>query len=288
MKSNTVTRGLAIGLLVLYFLWSLFSLPFTNILVSASIGLISYGSSESIEIASVSTIVTGVIFYTYIKSWSMEEGFEANKLAVIEPAGPVFDKDGMAPLVRKDSVQAENMDSIVKRIAEISGGSNVIKGMLSADYLEGFADANVVDNPVPDAGSKDADKKKEDAVTNSAVPAEVKDSAKVSETFKNQMPNNQAVETFAKDSAKTGAENTALFRLGSIPTDMAGGPHIDASTTLMGALNALKPDQIKSMTDDTQKLMETQKNLMNMLNSMKPMLQDGKQMMETFGTMFNK
>jgi hypothetical protein len=34
--------------------------------------------------------------------------------------------------------------------------------------------------------------------------------------------------------------------------------------------------------------METQKNLMNMLNSMKPMLQDGKQMMETFGTMFNK
>jgi hypothetical protein len=218
----------------------------------------------------------------------VEEGFEANKLAVIEPGGPAFKTDGMAPVVRKDSLQAENMDSIVKRIAQISGGSNVIKGMLSADYLEGFADASVVDNPVPDAGSKDADKKKEDAVTNSAAPAEVKDTAKVSETFKNQMPNNQTVETFAKDSAKTGAENTALFRLGSIPTDSAGGPHIDASTTLMSALNALKPDQIKSMTEDTQKLMETQKNLMGMLGAMKPMLQDGKQMMETFGTMFAK
>jgi hypothetical protein len=42
------------------------------------------------------------------------------------------------------------------------------------------------------------------------------------------------------------------------------------------------------MTEDTQKLMETQKNLMGMLGAMKPMLQDGKQMMETFGTMFAK
>ena len=160
--------------------------------------------------------------------------------------------------------------------------------MLSSSYVEGFADAASVNNPVPDAGSKDVEKKKDDAAAPSSdKPASVKEET-VSESFKSQLPGGDAIASFAKDSTKTGADNTGLFRLGSIPTDSAGGPHIDASTTLMSALNALKPEQIKSMTEDTQKLMETQKNLMGMLGAMKPMLQDGKQMMETFGTMFAK
>jgi hypothetical protein len=40
------------------------------------------------------------------------------------------------------------------------------------------------------------------------------------------------------------------------------------------------------MTQDTQKLIETQKSLMSMLGTMKPMLQDGKQMMVNFQEMF--
>ena len=61
---------------------------------------------------------------------------------------------------------------------------------------------------------------------------------------------------------------------------------IDQGTTVINALNSLNPDQIKSMTDDTRKLIETQKNLMSMLGSMKPMLQDGKQLMANFQEMF--
>jgi hypothetical protein len=74
---------------------------------------------------------------------------------------------------------------------------------------------------------------------------------------------------------------TGMFKLGSIPADAVGGSHIDVGTTLMNALNALKPDQVKAMTDDTRKLMETQKSLMGMLTTMKPMMSEGKQMMET-------
>ena len=86
MKSNSITRGLAIGLVIIYFLWSLVTLPFTNILVSASIGIISYGSSESVELSCIATIVVGAIFYTYIKIHNINtEGFEANNLAVIQP-----------------------------------------------------------------------------------------------------------------------------------------------------------------------------------------------------------
>jgi hypothetical protein len=79
-----------------------------------------------------------------------------------------------------------------------------------------------------------------------------------------------------------------MFKLGSIPSDAVGGAHIDVGTTLMNALNSLKPDQVKAMTDDTRKLMETQKSLMGMLTNMKPMIQDGKQLMETFTEMFGK
>jgi hypothetical protein len=285
MKSNSVTRGLAIGLLVVYLLWSLFSLPFTNILVSASIGLISYGSTESLEISSVVTILIGVMFYTYRRSWyTTEEGFEANDLSVSIPGGPAFES-GRQMGVTNNASASEGPMPIVKLVDELQ--KKHIKGMLSANYMEGFADAGAINNPVPDAGSETGDKKKEDAaVPSSTAPAPVKDATALSETLKSQLPGGKAIETFAKDG--NGPENTGLFRLGALPTDKAGGPHIDASTTLMTALNALKPDQIKAMTDDTQKLMETQKNLMGMLGAMKPMLQDGKQMMETFGTLFNK
>jgi hypothetical protein len=40
------------------------------------------------------------------------------------------------------------------------------------------------------------------------------------------------------------------------------------------------------MSADTQKLIDTQKSLMGMLSTVKPMMQDGKQMMDTFQEMF--
>ena len=76
------------------------------------------------------------------------------------------------------------------------------------------------------------------------------------------------------------------FKLGEIPSQVKNGPHIDAGSTLMQAIKGLNPDQINAMTKDTQQLIETQKSLMGMLGSMKPMLNDGKQLMETFEQMF--
>jgi hypothetical protein len=82
-------------------------------------------------------------------------------------------------------------------------------------------------------------------------------------------------------------DNGGLFKLGAIPSDTAGGFHIDAGTTVINALNSLKPDQIQAMTKDTQALIETQKSLMSMLKTFSPMLTEGKQMMDTFNTMFS-
>lgn len=62
--------------------------------------------------------------------------------------------------------------------------------------------------------------------------------------------------------------------------------HLDAGTTFMNAYKSLKPDQIAAMTKDTQELMETQKQLMSTLHTLKPLISDGKQMMEMFQSYF--
>lgn len=62
--------------------------------------------------------------------------------------------------------------------------------------------------------------------------------------------------------------------------------HLDAGTTFMNAYKSLNPDQISAMTKDTQELINTQKQLMTTLNTLKPLITDGKQMMETFGSYF--
>jgi len=83
-------------------------------------------------------------------------------------------------------------------------------------------------------------------------------------------------------------ELPAPFKLGEIPSQVKNGPHIDAGATLIKAIQGLNPDQINAMTKDTQQLIETQKSLMGMLGTMKPMMNDGKELMETFNQMFGQ
>lgn len=64
------------------------------------------------------------------------------------------------------------------------------------------------------------------------------------------------------------------------------GFHIDSGTTFLNAYKALKPEQIAAMTKDTQDLMATQRNLMSTLEALKPMLSDGQNMMNMFGSFF--
>jgi len=64
--------------------------------------------------------------------------------------------------------------------------------------------------------------------------------------------------------------------------------HLDAGTTFMNAFKSLKPDQISEMTKDTQELMHTQKQLMSTLSTLKPLIQDGKEMMGMFQSYFGE
>jgi hypothetical protein len=62
--------------------------------------------------------------------------------------------------------------------------------------------------------------------------------------------------------------------------------HLDAGTTFVNAYKQLQPDQISAMTKDTQELINTQKQLMSTLNTLKPLMTDGKQIMDTFQSYF--
>ena len=84
------------------------------------------------------------------------------------------------------------------------------------------------------------------------------------------------------------AEMAMPFKLGEIPSQAKNGPHIDAGSTLIKAIESLNPDQINAMTKDTKQLIDTQKSLMGMLGTMKPMMNDGKELMETFQQMFGE
>lgn len=61
------------------------------------------------------------------------------------------------------------------------------------------------------------------------------------------------------------------------------GFHLDAGTTFLNAYKALKPDQIASMTKDTQELLTTQKSLVAMLDSFAPLLKDMNKITGFFG-----
>jgi len=143
---------------------------------------------------------------------------------------------------------------------EISGR---IRGMLNPGVgtIQGFADVSGNDGMAPDTAPST------EVATVKSEPAPVAEKQ----------------EKQSKDGFE--AEN-GLFKLGRLPTESKGGSYIDKGSTISNALKSLKPEQIKEMTRDTQQLLETQKNLMEMLKTFAPMISEGKEMMNTFNGMF--
>ena len=145
-------------------------------------------------------------------------------------------------------------------------------GVLSAFTSEGFADVG-------------SDEEK-DGAPNQSKPAATK------ETYANEVDADhvKAVSSSMeeKDVEKdefTSATGT-LFKNGQMPSEHADGPKLDAGKTIMKAMESFDSDTVSNMTGDTKKLLETQKQLMGMLTQMRPVLADGKELLQTFSGMF--
>ena len=65
-----------------------------------------------------------------------------------------------------------------------------------------------------------------------------------------------------------------------------GDPHVDVGTTILHAYRNLSPEQIGGMRRDTRELLELQKELMGSLAEMKPAIEQGADLLNTFSTFF--
>jgi hypothetical protein len=266
MKSTPLTQGASSLLLVVYVVYGFFALPFAGFLLSLAVGLLSYGGLESTELAVALVILTGVIY------------------SLISRAGAAT---ALARVATKEGFSTDGSETIAKRVERIYKANVGPHGVYASAFVEGFADAseNSIDGQL-EAVLKD--KPTEESPESKPAGATAPSTAGSGIPPPTPPPittNVPAAETGGVQGFQ-GAPDDGQFKLGVLPEEKKGGYHIDTGTTVMNALNALKPDQIQAMSADTQKLIDTQKSLMSMLSSMKPMLQDGKQMMDTFQQMF--
>lgn len=253
-KSNPTTVRAAQIIGIGYIFYGVFMLGLPGLLLSLAIGLIVMGINGSFEVAVAVSIIVGVFYRILYRQF--------------------------------DGYQTYNPTEVVDRLRQMKGAGMKTApvgwdgrmsasdkphpdGVLASDFAEGFA------NPEADKG---------DATGTSAS------GSSASETAASSAPAPAAASGEKKDEAAQGFQGSSdgLFKLGEIPSDLKGGPHIDAGSTILSAIQNLKPDQIKSMTDDTRKLLDTQKSLLGMLENMKPMIADGSQLLSSFNTMFGK
>jgi hypothetical protein len=209
-------------------------------------------------------------FAAGLLSYGVSESFEISVSSIIL-TGVMFS------LISKSTTAEEEKHKNKEGFTDGSSVTEIVnrlkkgpKGLFTSGFVEGFADA---DESLTKVKSESVSK----TTDNTSKPASV-DSIGVGNGIVPPMP--PAIATAVK--AVSGFKEVAL------PSEEKEGFYIDQGTTVMNALNALKPDQITAMSQDTQKLIDTQKSLMTMLSSMKPMLNDGKQMMDTFQQMFGQ
>ena len=250
MKVGQYIPGLMVGVYFLSIVLVYRRLSLLALLISAGVGSITLSLGCSLTVASAAALFALFAMVAVLP----KEGF----LDVTAPLDPQVARD--AQKVRNSTY--ENFTN-----APTPKITNLVQNMKSLGFSEGFITVaqNIANNTnVGNVGSP-------------SVSIEGYEDVKKD---KNETP---------APAIKDEKDTIGMpFKLGEIPTQVKNGPHIDAGSTLMQAIKGLNPDQINAMTKDTQQLIETQKSLMGMLGNMKPMLNDGKQLMDTFQQMFGK
>ncbi len=259
MRFNNLTFNISLVILIITAIYTLVYSGLTGLLLCSSIALISAAFLEQFELV-VSVTVIFALFYTfYLKRF----------LRKLEPF--------------------QNLDTpkvILDRLDKMKTNYHQVPQNLQDPRLE---PAGVYDPAVEGFQDLQPNMPKEgESQESSSAPAkranEV-DSQQVQEvTSAVQNTKKKSDEEIASEEFQSATNN--LFKVGKMPSENMDGPKLDAGSTLMKAMESFKPEQINSMNADTKQLLETQKNLMNMLNQMRPVLADGKELLQTFSGMF--
>jgi hypothetical protein len=255
-KSNSVTYSLSIVLLVFFLIYSLTALGMAGTLFSSAMGLIAYGIFGTVEAAMAVTITAGILLKVAFPGFKRAaEGFQAKGAAAAAPTVPLTE------------------DAII---------TDRIRRMKPGGILEGFSSEGA-EGTAPATSAKETHSGSEGEAAVTAAPAPVHVAAEEEKDKAVALAESKDVAGFADKASTDG-----LFKLGELPSEAKDGNYIDVGTTIMRSLGALKPDQLNQMTADTRTLLETQKSLMSMLTTMKPMLMDGQQLLGSFSGLFKQ
>jgi len=258
MKFNVYTCYVSWAILAITALYTLIYSGLTGVLFTGAVGLVAAAFLDSVELIVACTVVFALLYTMVLKRF----------LARIEPF--------------EDSPQ-----KVIQRIASVQkkGRRNEPTGVYDAS-VEGFED---IQPQVPKEGAAS------DSSSASAQRANQVDPKQVSEVTSATPPPASSTPPSAADALPSEKQiekeefqsaTNELFKLGKMPSEHAEGPKLDVGQTVMKAMSSLDPNTISSMTTDTKKLLDTQKGLMSMLTQMRPVLADGKELLQTFTSMF--
>jgi hypothetical protein len=255
MKFNNLTYNISIALLVVTALYTLVYSGITGVLLCTAITLIAAGFINQFELVAAVAVVFAMFYTFFLKKW----------LRKLEPF--------------------EDLDTpkqILGRLAGMENAYNPVQQQLKDPRREPYG----VYDPAVEGFEDVSSEKKEGAPSESAAaPAkrtnevDAQQVEEVTSALKKKSDDEVAKEEFQS------ATNN-LFKMGKMPSENMDGPKLDSGSTLMKAMESFKPEQISAMTNDTKALLETQKGLMQMLNQMRPVLADGKELLQTFTGMF--
>jgi hypothetical protein len=274
IKFTKQTSNVAICLFTIYLLYGLFYLPVFDYLSCLTIGAITYGITKSYELSLMSVLAGSIVFQVVKPRVKVDEGFTP-----LEGA-PLIPEVAVQPTLKKE----RDVQGLSSSFSEGFEGANATTGVINVTATPASAPAAALSAAlaaVPNLTQITAAASQQVLPTAQSVPA-----APAAAPAAPQVISQQGVPAVTQP-AESFEDNGGLFKLGKIPTDDKGGFHIDSGTSILNALKSLKPDQIQSMTQDTKQLIETQKSLMGMLQSFKPMMSEGKEMMATFQHMFS-
>ncbi len=249
MKFNQTTYTLSLAIAIIFGLYTLIFSGMTGLLIVSSVALITASFVDTFEIVVATSVLFGLFYIYYLRK-------------ILRDLEPFQNQDGPKKIASRVEKMAKDYHPVQQELKD----TRLEPQGVYNPAIEGFED---VSPKVPKEG--------ESAQSSSAPNVRENE-------VKHPVEQKKSEEEMKKEELASATGN--LFKIGQLPSENASGPHLDSGSTLLKAMESFKPEQISSMTEDTKKLIETQKNLMGMLTTMRPVLQDGKQLLDTFSGMF--
>lgn len=260
MKFNQLTYHISIVILAITALYTLVYAGLTGLLLTSAVTLLAAAFIDEFEIVAAITIIFALFYTMYLKRY-------------LQRLEPFTDKEILKRVKDMEMQYQPQKQNINTETSQPAGCYN--------PSIEGFED-------VSKSGASDGKPNASGpapAKTTDAIPSpEVDKVTKAVSAQENTTKEGMSSKDIPKEEFKSATGG--LFKLGEMPSEHKDGPHLDAGKTIMQAMSNFDPKTISSMTDDTKKLLETQKGLMSMLNQMRPVLADGRELLQTFSGMF--